>query len=508
MMSNPQNRFFSSLSRSMSLRVKSYIVYGALIIGATAVAIFVFYQKQYLHEQFDELQAAYEAESQLREMDLSILHTIQTQVVALENVDIEYGSPHARKHLKLLLDFHNTVIIQHLSGGPEVTSLGKMLEAAHETPSRKNMANLGKVLKDFRSKLEQNLASSQEHRNMLAQSVHDGSDHVAMIALALGFLGFIILGVINALFFTHLTNDLQLLKKRAHEIASGNRTERIVVNRYDEVGELIESINQMAGELDEHDKIIELERQKYFHQEEMAAIGMLAAGIAHEVGNPIAAITAVVDELRQSCDGREHDTTDKDNILKLDMLLEQAERLKTITREVSEFARPQLNERELLDLNELIRSTCNLMRYDSRWKAIDLKLELDVSLPALYGVPSRLTQVIMNLLINAADSFEGIDDREPVVIVSTTLDEDENSIYMVVQDNGRGMNNSTLRHALDVFYTTKEAGKGTGLGMSLCHSIITEHEGRIYVVSTQNVGTAVRIYLPLINEENLEENNA
>ena len=506
MISGKKNSHLSVLGRHMSLRFKSYVVYGALIVGAAAVTIYAFYQKNYLHDQFEELQVAFNEESRIREVDLSILHTIQTQVVALESVDIEYGSSHARKHLKLLLDFYNTVIVQHIAGGEEVTELGEMLRIAHESSTRGNMLNLGNVLKRFRIKLEQRLTSSREYRNTLAESFHDRSDLVAMIALVLGFLGFITLGVINALFFTRLTNDLQSLKKRAQQIAGGNWDEMIPVTRNDEVGELIKSINKMANELDEHDRNLEFERQKYFQQEKMAAIGVLAAGIAHEVGNPIAALTALIEELKHSCSGHSNDISNENNVRKLDMLLEQTERLKEITREVSTFARPQSKERELLDINGLIRSTCKLMRYDKRWKGIQLELDLDNNLPAIYGVPDQLTQVIMNLLVNASDTLEGLDDRIPTVKISTTLNKEENNISLVVQDNGSGMDKETLQHALEAFYTTKEVGKGTGLGLSLCHSIITEHEGgQIYIESTPDIGTAVRIFLPMVNKIQIQE---
>jgi len=91
------NNVLNATARHISLRLKSYIVYGALILGAAAVTAFVLYQKNYLFEQFDEMQAAYEAETRVREVDLSILHTIHAQVISLENVDIEYSSVHAKK---------------------------------------------------------------------------------------------------------------------------------------------------------------------------------------------------------------------------------------------------------------------------------------------------------------------------------------------------------------------------------------------------------------------------
>ena len=238
----------------------------------------------------------------------------------------------------------------------------------------------------------------------------------------------------------------------------------------------------------------------------MAAIGVLAAGIAHEVGNPIAAINALIGELRQTCvdvtdDSSNHNNVYKENVHKFDMLLEQTKRLETITREVSSFARPQSMERELLDLNGLIRSACKLMRYDKRWKGIVLELDLNINLPAIYGVPDQLTQVIMNLLVNASDALECTGDCTPTIKITTSINEDESNVLLILQDNGTGMNKETLQHALEAFYTTKVVGKGTGLGLSLCHSIINDHEGgQIYIESTADIGTVVRIFLPYRNE--------
>ena len=183
------------------------------------------------------------------------------------------------------------------------------------------------------------------------------------------------------------------------------------------------------------------------------------------------------------------------------MVLEQVSRLKKITREVSELARPQHSTRELLDLNSLIQGTCNLMRYDRRWRGIDLQLDLDRNLPAVEGVPDQLTQVAMNLLVNALDAMEDMQGRTPVIRISTCVDSGRNGVLLVVVDNGHGMDEETQRHAMEAFYTTKDAGKGTGLGLFLCHSIITAHEGGgIQLESAPGAGTAIKIHLPLGSE--------
>lgn len=180
------------------------------------------------------------------------------------------------------------------------------------------------------------------------------------------------------------------------------------------------------------------------------------------------------------------------------MVLEQVNRLKKITREVSAFARPQHSTRELLDLNSLIRDTCSLMCYDRRWRGIDLQFDLDSNLPAVEGVPDQLMQVVMNLLVNAVDALEDVRGYTPEIRISTAIDTARNGVLLVVRDNGHGMDEETLQHAMEAFFTTKDVGKGTGLGLSLCHSIITAHEGgEIQIESAPGAGTAVRIFLPL-----------
>lgn len=482
--------------RYLSLRLKSYIVYGALILSTAAVTVFVLFQKDFLLGQFDAVQAAYETETRLREVDLTILHTIQAQVLSLESIGIEHDLAHTREHLKLLVDFFNSVVVQHIAQGPEIVALQAALQRAYKHPTRDTMSVLGQNLNDVRRKLEGRLATSRAYRKMVADDFRARSDSVAVVALTLMLLVFTMLGVINALFFTRLTQDVRSLMKRAQEIVNGQRGDRIPVSRGDEIGELIEAINRMADELEERDRALEIERRKSFHREKMAAIGVLAAGIAHEIGNPIAAISGLMEELKQACTG---DASQKEKIRKLDMVLQQTNRLKAITREVSTFARPQLDERELLDLNALIRSTCSLMRYDSRWKGIDVKQDLDAGLPAVQGVPDQLMQVVMNLLVNAADALEGVDDRPSLIRLSTGVKEEGDGVYLVIEDNGHGMDKKTLQHALEAFYTTKDVGKGTGLGLSLCHSIITGHGGELYLESAPGKGTTVMVFLPLGN---------
>jgi signal transduction histidine kinase len=278
--------------------------------------------------------------------------------------------------------------------------------------------------------------------------------------VVLGALGLLLLGLATALFFRRM----------------------------------VSAVNRMGDSLDQSARDLMLERQRYFHKDKMAAIGTLAAGIAHEIGNPIAAISGVAQEMMdRRASGTGYLGADPDGHPEL--ILAQTKRLAAITREISMFAAPSSAESQLLDLNDIVRSTSRLIRYDKRLEPITLHLELDPHLPAIQGTADQLTQLIINLLINAMDALQSVSGREPSILIQTGADSER--AWMFVNDNGCGMTEQTLIHVFEAFFTTNVVGQGTGLGLSLCYSIVKAHEGTIDIQSTPGIGTQVQVCFPL-----------
>lgn len=234
-------------------------------------------------------------------------------------------------------------------------------------------------------------------------------------------------------------------------------------------------------------------RQTQFHQEKMVAIGALASGILHEINNPTAAITGILETLRDLKEDQ-----DTECISLLNLMHEQIDRITSITRDVSDFSQSQPDEIQFLDLNDLIKKSVRLMRFDKRLRSIQIQLHLDKELPAVNASGSQLRQVIINLLLNAADALEGINNHTPEVVISTSIQ--DNQICMTIADNGIGMKTATMQRIFEPFFTTKPVGRGTGLGLSLCYSIISNHGGQIRVESQPQAGCAFHILLPLAEE--------
>jgi signal transduction histidine kinase len=305
------------------------------------------------------------------------------------------------------------------------------------------------------------------------------------------------IGITSGRFLKAISRDLKTLENQTAAVVKRERLPADLPNgglpqRGDEVGKLAEALGRMSVELEERERQSEIEREKYIHQEKTAAIATLAAGIVHEIGNPVTAIAELVRDMR---DNDASGALDYEEMrTSCDAVLQNLERIVAIVRDVSDFSSSPSRERELLDLNQLIRTTYRLMRYDKRLLKVGCALELDRELPPLEGNEEQLIQLIMSMLVNAADAVEGITSRVPVITISTHAESD--CLHLVIRDNGSGMDEEAQKHIFDAFYSTKSVDRGTGLGLTLCQSIVTEHGGTIEIESQAALGTAVHIYLP------------
>jgi two-component system NtrC family sensor kinase len=179
----------------------------------------------------------------------------------------------------------------------------------------------------------------------------------------------------------------------------------------------------------------------------------------------------------------------------IDLILEQARRVMTITRQISEFSLQRPLEQAFVDLNSLVKSTCSFISFDKRFRRIAMHQELASDLPALLLVSDHIVQVLMNLLINAADALEGANVSGLSITVSTRLD--GATVLLAVSDNGPGMAADHLVRVFEPHFTTKAPGKGSGLGLSLCRNLVEQDGGTISALSTLGEGTIVTVSLPV-----------
>lgn len=218
--------------------------------------------------------------------------------------------------------------------------------------------------------------------------------------------------------------------------------------------------------------------------EKLAVIGQLAAGVAHEIGNPLTSISALVQIMQRRS---------KDEFIseQLSIVKENIDRISRIVRELVDFSRPPSYEVQLHDITDVIRTAVGIVKYDKRVKKVKFETDLKSGLPVVEIAPDQILQVFVNILINALDAMEG----NGILKVKSYYDDD--FVYVDVEDNGCGMDSRVVDQIFDPFFTTKEVGKGTGLGLSVSYGIIHKFNGKIKVSSVPNTGSIFTIILPI-----------
>jgi two-component system NtrC family sensor kinase len=228
--------------------------------------------------------------------------------------------------------------------------------------------------------------------------------------------------------------------------------------------------------------------------EKLAAIGQLAAGVMHEINNPLATISACVAAISGrlgALGGTEKATVEE----YLEIIDKEVDRCTRIVDGLLDFSRPKGKTKGRIVVNALVDETLFLLKHHQRFKRLSLVRELDLSLPATTGNAEQLIQVLMALMLNAVDAM---DDRRGTLTVRTGRNPNQSDEVVVeIEDNGVGIPRSEQSKIFDPFYTTKPPGRGTGLGLSICYGIVEEHRGRIEVDSQPGRGSIFRVFLPV-----------
>lgn len=233
-------------------------------------------------------------------------------------------------------------------------------------------------------------------------------------------------------------------------------------------------------------------QNRLMHSEKMASLGQLAAGVAHELNNPLTGIllylNMVLERLDPGIDYRED----------LECVLDDANRCKNIIKNLLAYSRQAAPDKEVFELNSLVEQGLGLIRDQKLFINISVKRELSDEMMLIHADKNQLSQVIINLVMNAIDAME----KRGALTFRTYRNKPARKVYVEISDTGGGISEESISKVFDPFYTTKGAGKGTGLGLSTAYGIVKENGGEISIKDTRPEGTTFLIELPLFVPEN------
>jgi PAS domain S-box-containing protein len=263
------------------------------------------------------------------------------------------------------------------------------------------------------------------------------------------------------------------------------------------ISPIIDANEEIVGYFGVHRDVTEqknLEKQ-LIHAQKMESIGMLAAGLAHEVGNPLTSISSLVQVIQRTTD-------DEFTKEKLELIKSQITRISKIIRDLVDFSRRSAFEVQLTDVNKNLHDAVEIVRVGKKAKQVSFQESFNRSMPMIRLVPDQIEQVFINILINAVDALNerSATGEQHVKMISVTSDIDDESIVITIEDTGRGISEEHLPQIFEPFFTTKKVGEGTGLGLWVSYGIIKSFQGDIRAESVEGKGTTFIITLPLHSE--------
>ena len=248
-------------------------------------------------------------------------------------------------------------------------------------------------------------------------------------------------------------------------------------------------LRERTEEVTAINELLRMSRIEMAQREKMVAIGQMATGIAHEIGNPLTSISSVAQYLVRRITVQEQ----KEQLL---VIQYHVSRISNILRRMLSLSRPATGEYKWTDVNSLIENTLSLINFDKRAHAVTIDNIATLDLPKIWLNPQHFEQVFLNIFINALDAMNAKQcEREHLLRITKVLKDD--AIAIRISDTGIGMSPEICKRAFDSFFTTKEIGKGTGLGLFISHNLVTEVDGTIELESEIGIGTTVIIQIPL-----------
>ncbi len=333
-------------------------------------------------------------------------------------------------------------------------------------------------------------------------------NRVILSFIGIATVGFLLVLAVTYIGIQRMTRPLAQMVDATRSIAGGDFDHEVEVDPRSE-GEIsrlagsfnfmLQGLREMRGDVEEwaltleekvRERTAELVKMqaRVAQSERLASLGMLAAGVAHEVNNPLGGILALtsltLEELPEDHPEREN----------LEEVVRQTERCRDLVKHLLEFSRQTEVSPEEMSLNDVIERTLALLRRQSLFFNVRVDTHLDPDLPPIFGDSSQLEQVFMNILMNAV---QAMDEQGTITITTQRAAGDDAFVELLFADTGKGIPPEHLGRIFDPFFSTGKGGQGTGLGLSIAYGIISKHRGTISVESDVGVGTSFTIRLPV-----------
>ncbi|HJW90008.1 MAG TPA: ATP-binding protein [Anaerolineales bacterium] len=408
--------------------------------------------------------------------NLSLIHHLVRQVVSL--TDLDQISQQAAELMATYFEYEFAVVLLLDEAGERLTTVGVSGTLGHMLPRGlsypANQGLTGHVLQSGESYF-----SNQASADPLYFSLIDWqADSEMCVPLRLGDRSFGVLNVERRQPALFSKDDLLVLESLAGVLSS------VLMNakRY-------QQLQQLNWALQENVNAQQLAESRLIRSARLAAVGEMAAGVAHELNNPLTTVTGFVELVLEEL------PPDSPQRADLELVLRESRRARSVVHQLLDFSRPQEDVRQHADLNLLVQETLSLLKHWTRTRAVQVSVILAEDLPAIYLDANQIKQVLVNLVHNGLQSMPH--GGELTIQTGQEALDGRAGLMLKVRDNGEGISPEILERLFEPFFTTRPPGSGTGLGLSVSYGIVSNHGGVIEVESQVGVGSLFTVWLPL-----------
>ena len=384
-----------------------------------------------------------------------------------------------------------------------IRSIAEPRGAAFLEPADDSVPDQRRKLLEIEPHLERLAALCAELPTFLQERLHDLSHEVRIgyrtlivTTWASALAAAVLLAALGVLTYRWVFRPLRLLGHGSRRVAKGDFGFRIRLDTRDEMAELAAALNDMTQRFeeirDDLDRQVQLRTREVIRNEQLASVGFLAAGVAHEINNPLASIAMCAESLESRIAALPADHADaKVTRRYLELIQNEAFRCKGITEKLLDFSRLGEVRRQATAIGGLVADVADMLRHVGRFSGKSIEIAEGPDVLVMVN-PQEVKQVVLNLLVNALDCVE--DGGQVQVAVKRSGAE----ALLTFTDNGCGMTTEVLEHLFEPFFTRRKTGQGTGLGLSIVHRIVADHGGRIEAHSDgPGTGATFRVTLPV-----------
>jgi len=404
---------------------KGWLFVIALIIYISVGASYLFSQQAKLVSEFENYNQLSRAESALVNAGLAISDAYSDLFFILEEIDRDSILERVHTHFQQLQEKYQILGEIYPNQANAFREIIRLLADTVNQPTNEKLLLLRQGLANNKSSIDELVETNKLLRSFTVDQLIQRSRDLAMNALYLGLFGIFSAGVIISIFFTRMALDLRALRSQLKNILTRQHTPTEQVNRQDELGDVMRYTHQVAHQLEQRNGELTVERQKRLHHERQSAVDHFLAGLVHELGNPIAAVSTIT----QNAIYTEQDDT---KLLYWRQVSEYVERMSSVLSDLNRLGLSTPGSQSLIDLNEELSNTVKRFKYDERWQEIQPEITLDTNLNPI-SVNSESLQQVLGILVNYSINNALFSSNPSISIKSGTK---EKITEVIIENNG------------------------------------------------------------------------